>query len=115
MRERPLGQNVHGDRRRSQIIGNGKYAHFQEGKKEDVGTYRSVYRKIMEKILLEFISTQMKDKKVIWSSQYGFTKGKFCLTNLIAFYNERTGCVRKGRARVEEPYKLMKKSTINVI
>lgn len=77
---------------------NGKYAHFQEGEKEGVGNYRSVCRKIMEKILLEVISTYMKDKKVIWNSQYGFTKGKFWLTSLIAFYNEMTGCVGKGRA-----------------
>ena len=77
---------------------NRKYADFQEGKKEDVGNYRSICRKIIEKILLEVMSTHMKDKKVIWNSQYGFTKGKFCLTNPIAFYNEMTGCVGKGRA-----------------
>lgn len=52
----------------------------------------------MGKILLEVISTDMKDKKVIWNSRYGFTKGKFCLTNLIAFYKEMTSCVGKGRA-----------------
>lgn len=34
---------------------------------------------------MESISKDMKDKKVIRSSQHRFTKGKSCLTNLIAF------------------------------
>ena len=28
----------------------------------------------------------MKNSKVVGDSQYGFTKGKSCLTNLVAFY-----------------------------
>ena len=43
-------------------------------------------------------SRYMKDKKVVGSSQHGFTKGKSCLTNLIAFCNERTGSVDEERA-----------------
>lgn len=36
----------------------------------------------------------MKDKKVIGSSHQGFMKRKSCLTNLVAFCYEITGCWR---------------------
>ncbi|PKU41030.1 hypothetical protein llap_8677 [Limosa lapponica baueri] len=39
----------------------------------------------------------MEDKKSIRSSQRRFTKGKSCLTNLIAFYNGMTGWTDEGR------------------
>jgi len=41
---------------------------------------------------------QVEEKKVIRSSQHGFTKGQTCLTNLIAFYNDMTGWVDEERA-----------------
>ena len=52
----------------------------------------------MEQLILEIIFKQVEEKKVIRSSQHGFTKGKSCLTNLITFYDGMTGCVDEGRA-----------------
>jgi len=48
--------------------------------------------------MLEVIIKQVEEKKVIRSSQHRFTKGKSCLTNLIAFYDGMTGWVDEGRA-----------------
>ncbi|CAM4646046.1 unnamed protein product [Lepidochelys kempii] len=52
----------------------------------------------MEQVLKESILKHLEERKVIRNSQYGFTKGKSCLTNLIAFYDEITGSVDEGKA-----------------
>ncbi|CAM4422758.1 unnamed protein product, partial [Lepidochelys kempii] len=52
----------------------------------------------MEHVLKESILKHLKERKVIRNSQHGFTKGKSCLTNLIAFYDEITGSVDEGKA-----------------
>ncbi|PKU30014.1 rna-directed dna polymerase from mobile element jockey- hypothetical protein [Limosa lapponica baueri] len=46
-------------------------------------------------IKTEVISKHMEEKKAI-RSQHGFTKGKSCLTNLIAFYDGMTGWIHEG-------------------
>jgi len=52
----------------------------------------------MEQLILEVIIKEVEAKKVIRSSQHGFTKGKSCLTNLIAFYDDMTGWLDEERA-----------------
>ena len=40
----------------------------------------------------------MKDKMMIWNSQFGFTKGKICASVSLIAFSERAGLMDEGRA-----------------
>jgi len=52
----------------------------------------------MEQLILETVSSHLKDRKVIRSSHHRFINGKLHLTNLIAFHDKMTGLVGEGKA-----------------
>ncbi|CAM5138620.1 unnamed protein product [Natator depressus] len=93
---RPLGE-VPNDWKKANLV-----SIFKKGKNKNTGNYRpvsltSVPGKIMEQSLKESILKHLEERKLIRNSQHGFTKSKSCLTNLIAFYDERTGSVDTGK------------------
>uniref|UniRef100_A0A8C3GNI6 Reverse transcriptase domain-containing protein n=1 Tax=Cairina moschata TaxID=8855 RepID=A0A8C3GNI6_CAIMO len=52
----------------------------------------------MEQIILSVIMQHLQGNQVIRPSQHGFMKGRFCLTNLISFYDKVMRLVDEGKA-----------------
>ncbi|GAB0179859.1 mitochondrial enolase superfamily member 1 [Grus japonensis] len=76
---------------------------YNKSWKEDPGNYRPVSLtlvpgKVMEQIVLGAIMQHIQHNQVIRPSQYGFMKGKSCLTNLISFYDKMTHLMDEGEA-----------------
>lgn len=67
---------------------------FRNDRKEDLGNYQLISLALIPgnpwQIIMKTISEHVKDKKVIGNGQHGFLKRKFCLTNMVAFYDEIT-------------------------
>ena len=63
---------------------------YKKGCEEDLKNYRpvsltSVPGKVMEQNVLREITVHVRENRGIRLSQYGLTKGRSCLTNLISF------------------------------
>lgn len=71
--------------------------------KEKPGNYRpvsltSVSGKVMVQIILSEITWYVQDNQGMRPRQLGFMKGRFCLTNLVSFYDQVTRLVDEGKA-----------------
>uniref|UniRef100_M3XHM8 Reverse transcriptase domain-containing protein n=1 Tax=Latimeria chalumnae TaxID=7897 RepID=M3XHM8_LATCH len=76
---------------------------YKKGCKSDPGNYRpisltSVVGKIMETIVKNSILVHLEIQGVIKNSQFGFTKGRSCQTNLLVFYEAVTKEMDKSNA-----------------
>ncbi|KAJ7406966.1 hypothetical protein WISP_129705 [Willisornis vidua] len=75
---------------------------FKKGKKERRRNYRpvsvtSVPGKGMEKIIPGGIEKHLEDKTVTGHSHHSFMRGKYCLSNLISFYDKTTHLADQGK------------------
>lgn len=52
----------------------------------------------MEQVIMEAMLRRMEERDVLWDNQHGFTNGRTCLANIVAFCNGVTASMEKGRA-----------------
>jgi len=76
---------------------------YTNGWKEGPGNYRPVSMtlvlgKIMERLIRSVLTRHVKDNEGIRPSQHGFMKGRYCLTNLISFYDQVACLEDEGKA-----------------
>lgn len=65
----------------------------RKGQKEDPGNYRPVALalvpgKVMKQIILGTVTWHLQDNVVIRHRQNEFRNGRYCLTNLVSFYDK---------------------------
>jgi len=76
---------------------------YKQAWKEDPGNHSPVSLtlvpgKVMERCILSAITWNTQDSQVTRPSQYGFMKGRFCVTNLISLHDKVTSLVDEGKA-----------------
>lgn len=47
---------------------------------------------------MEAMLRRMEERDVLWDNQHGFTNGRTCLANIVAFCNGVTASMGKARA-----------------
>ena len=75
---------------------------FKKGDKSDPGNYRPISLtsqicKVLESILRDIIVNHLNTHTLLLKSQHGFTKGKFCLTDLLSFLEDVTKAIDEGK------------------
>ena len=92
---------------------------YKSGGKEEPLNYRpvsltSVVSKICEKVIKKHWTKFLEDHKLISDSQFGFRKGRSCVTNLLSFYSRVVDILQERDGWVDCVYLDLKKAFDNV-
>ena len=88
---------------------------YKNGNKEEPLNYRpvsltSIVCKICESVIKKYWLKFLEDHKLISNSQFGFRKGRSCVTNLLSFYSRVTERVQERDGWVDCVYLDLKKA-----